>query len=71
MTHFLGLAGLHLEMANARVASAAALAHADSSLVPHWHSALEKRANARAAFRAELERVTGLPSELIERRLAL
>ena len=67
----LGLAGLHLEMAAGHVASLAARAAADTALVGQYVEELENQSIARDAFRAELERVTGLPADLIERRLAL
>ena len=67
----LDLAGLHLETTVATVASIAARAATDGALIPSYHAAMENRSIARAAFRAELERATGLPADLIERRLSL
>jgi hypothetical protein len=40
-------------------------------MVRQYVEELENQSIARDAFRAELERVTGLPADLIERRLAL
>ena len=67
----LGLAGLHLEMASGHAASLAARTATDPQLVGSYDMALFSQRHARDAFRAELERVTGLPADLIERRLAL
>lgn len=72
----LGLAGLHLEMVTGRVNSIAArlACPRDGSAAPlvvEYDEQLEHQSIARDAFRAELERVTGLPADLIERRLAL
>lgn len=67
----LGLAGLHLEMVTGHVASLAARTVADTTIVGQYADELENQSIARDAFRAELERVTGLPAALIERRLAL
>lgn len=67
----LGLAGLHLEMVAGHVASLAARAATDGALIPRYEGELENQSIARAAFRAELERATGLPADLIERRLSL
>lgn len=67
----LGLAGLHLEMVTGLVNSMAARAATDRSVLAEYDAELENQSMARDAFRAELERVTGLSSDLIERRLAL
>jgi hypothetical protein len=67
----LGLAGLHLEMVSGHVASLAARTATDTAMVGQYAGELENQSMARDAFRAELERVTGLPADLIERRLAL
>lgn len=67
----LGMAGLHLEMVTGHVSSLAARAAQNTSLVDQYSEELENQAIARDAFRAELERVTGLPADLIERRLSL
>lgn len=67
----LGLAGLHLEMVTGHVASLAARTAADTTIVGQYADELENQSIARDAFRAELERITGLPAALIERRLAL
>lgn len=67
----LGLAGLHLEMVSGMVNSVAARVAGDSKLIGQYDEQLENQSIARDAFRAELERVTGLPAALIERRLAL
>lgn len=66
-----GLAGLHLELVSSTVNSLAARAATDGALVDQYDRELENQSHARAAFRAELERVTGLPADLIERRLSL
>lgn len=67
----LGMAGLHLEMVTGHVSSLAARAAQNTSLVDQYSEELENQSIARDAFRAELERVTGLPADLIERRLSL
>lgn len=67
----LGMAGLHLEMVSGLVNSMAARAATDRSVLTEYDAELENQSIARDAFRAELERVTGLPADLIERRLAL
>lgn len=67
----LGLAGLRLEMAAGHVTSLAARAASDTTLVGQYVGELENQSIARDCFRAELERCTGLPADLIERRLAL
>lgn len=67
----LGMAGLHLEMVTGHVASLAARASQNTSLIGQYSEELENQSIARDAFRAELERVTGLPADLIERRLSL
>lgn len=72
----LGLAGLHLEMVSGQVNSIAArlACQRDGSapdLLGQYDEQLENQAIARDAFRAELERLTGLPADLIERRLSL
>jgi hypothetical protein len=67
----LGMAGLHLEMVTGHVASLAARAAQDGALVDQYSEELDNQSIARDAFRAELERVTGLPADLIERRLSL
>ncbi len=67
----LGMAGLRLEMAAGHVSSLAARAASDNTLVGQYVEELEKQTLARDAFRAELETLTGLPADLIERRLAL
>jgi hypothetical protein len=67
----LGLAGLHLEMVSGMVNSLAARAASDGSLLPQYEEYRENQSIARDAFRVELERMTGLPADLIERRLAL
>lgn len=67
----LGLAGLHLEMVTGHVASLAARTAVETTIVGQYVQELENQSIARDAFRAELERITGLPADLIERRLAL
>ena len=67
----LGLAGLHLEMVSAHASSLAARAASDTALIGQYTEELENQSIARDAFRAELERLTGLPADLIERRLAI
>lgn len=67
----LGLAGLHLEMVSGMVNSLAARAASDRTLLGQYEEQRDKHSIARDAFRAELERMTGLPADLIERRLAL
>lgn len=67
----LGLAGLHLEMVSGLVNSMAARAAKDRSVLAEYDAELENQSIARDAFRAELERITGLPANLIERRLAI
>ncbi|SCW77345.1 hypothetical protein SAMN02927924_02789 [Sphingobium faniae] len=67
----LGMAGLHLEMVTGHVASLAARAAQDTALLDQYSEELDNQSIARDAFRAELERVTCLPADLIERRLSL
>ncbi|WIW88991.1 hypothetical protein K3M67_03135 [Sphingobium sp. V4] len=72
----LGLAGLHLEMVSSHVNSIAGRLggnrdRSEPSLIAQYDEELEKQSIARDAFRAELERMTGLPADLIERRLSL
>lgn len=67
----LGLAGLHLELISSTVNGLAARSAGDSALVNQYQVQLEKQTHARDAFRAELEHTTGLPADLIARRLSL
>jgi hypothetical protein len=72
----LGLAGLYLEFMAARAAcnagSILSAANQDRvAAVDDYGTRLEKLATARAAHEAELERLTGLPADLIRRRLSL
>ena len=64
-------AGLHLEMVTGHVSSLAARAATDAALIGQYTEELENLVLARDAFRAELERITGLPADIIERRLSL
>jgi hypothetical protein len=67
----LDLAGLHLEMVSGMVNSLAARAQGDGALVGQYEEQLENQSHARDAFRVELEHMTGLPADLIARRLSL
>ncbi|ETI62994.1 hypothetical protein C100_14875 [Sphingobium sp. C100] len=58
-------------MVSGHVASLAARTAGDTTTVGQYVEELENQSIARDAFRAELERITGLPADLIERRLAL